>query len=209
MSGVVCDICDPCDKIGIFEVNASINQRQRSILNRLTSFYTEDTVKEILIPMISQSSEISLRSLDWLVTNFAKKHNIVCHTKNGSIFNIYHSYKLSLTHFRRRNFDPFRRRQRINIRLSAQDYIETTVGQVNFMHWAYVNGVLEYAIANSDAIDQDMNTATSIQKLEKKRQLATGICKRRRELSKAPRSKCSVYQIDTHISFNSTSDLEK
>ena len=200
---------EQCDKIGIFEVNSSINQRQRSILNRLTPFYTEKNVTDIILPMISQSSEISLRSLDWLVTNYAKKHNIVCHAHNGTLFNIYHSYKLSLTHFRRRNFDPFRRRQRINIILSTQDSIETTVGQVNFLHWAYVNGVLEYAIAHSEAIEQDMNAAASIQKLEKKRQLATGICKRRRELSKAPKSKCSVYQIDSHISFNSTSDLEK
>ena len=187
--------------LGPFGIHPSITQRQKNILVRLLPFYTEDHITSILIPVVSQSSQISLRSLDWLVTNFAKKHNIVCHAKNGSLFNIYHSYKISLTHFRRRNFDPFRRRQRINIRMSDDTLIETTVGQVNFLHWAHINGVLEYAMNHSDAIEQDMNSAANLQKIEK-RKCSSGISStRRRELSKAPKSKCSVYQVDTQVSF--------
>lgn len=197
------------EHIGPFEVNSiSITQRQRSILWRLVPFYTSKIISTILMPVVLQSSEISLRSLDWLVTNFSKKHNIVCHDYNGTLFNIYHGYKISLTHFRRRNFDPFRRRTRIKIKMLDGEHVETTVGQLNFLHWAHKNGVLEYATAHATAIEKDMNAAASRQKMEKKKQ-TSGHSKRRRELSKAPKSKCSVYQVDTHISFGLTSDFDK
>ena len=196
------------DSVGPFFFE-TITQRQKSILHRLCNFYSEENIAQILLPMVSQNSCISLRSLDWLVTNYAKKHNIVCYAKNGSLFNIYHSYKISLTHFRRRNFDPFRRRQRIYVRCSTlEENIQTTVGQVNFLHWAYNNGVLDYAKQNAKDIEQDMNHAASQQKTEKRKQLMSGIPKRRKELSKAPHTKCSVYQINTHMTFHVTSDFE-
>lgn len=162
----------------------------------------EDTIIENhLIPLITQESIISLRALDWLVTNYAKKNNIVCKTKNGQLFNIFHGYKTALSHFRRRNFDPFRRRQRIYLSHNNRDY-ETTVGQCNFIHWAYQSGVLQYAIENAAQIEQDMNAAALMNKTERKTQIEKGIPHRRRELSKAPITKCSVYKIDSHVVFD-------
>ena len=119
--------------IGPFVSLRSISQRQKSILYRICDFYNDDNIKNVLIPMIQQTSMISLRSIDWytspsrirrththtccpviivafrplpfrLVTNYAKKHNLVCYAPDGTLFNIYHSYKIALTHFRRRNF---------------------------------------------------------------------------------------------------------
>ena len=158
-------------------------------------------IEEYLIPLITQKSKISLRALDWLVTNYSKKYNIVCKTNNGNIFNIYHGYKVALSHFRRRNFDPFRRRTRIILKYFNEEY-ETTVGQCNFIHWAYQAGVLTYALENSFEIEKDMNSATYNNKIEKKSQLEKGIPKRRRELSKAPVAKCSVYRIASNVKFD-------
>ena len=177
-----------------------ITQRQISILNKLTPFYTEEIIQKMLLPLINQSSNISLRSLDWLVTNYAKKHNIVCATHSNELFNIYHGYKIALAHYRRRNFDPFRRRQRIHLRFNDTTY-ETTVGQCNFLQWAFVNGVLKYAIDNSIFIEKDMNQASLKHKLELKKQYANGTPYKRQELSSAPKCKCSVYQIDSQVSF--------
>ena len=92
-----------------------LSQRQVSILRRIHLFFTPEIIANMLIPLINQQCGISLRSLDWLVTNYAKKHNIVCRARNQTMFNIYHGYKVALTHFRRRNFDPFRRRSRIEL----------------------------------------------------------------------------------------------
>ena len=129
----------------------NLTQRQISILHRIGPFFTEVVAREILMPLVNQTSGISLRALDWLVTNYSKKNNIVCKTRNNTLFNIYHGYKIALAHFRRRNFDPFRRRQRIVVLAeNGTDVIcESTVGQCNFLYWSYTHGVLSYAIENS------------------------------------------------------------
>ena len=187
--------------IGPFR-GVELPQRQISIMQRIEPFFTASVVREILVPLVNQESGISLRALDWLVTNYSKKHNIVCKTRNSSLFNIYHGYKIALTHFRRRNFDPFRRRKRIEVIADGHLVCESTIGQCNFLHWSYVNGVLTYAIENAKDIETDMNSASAMNKAERRMQKATGVPHRRRELSSAPRSKCSVYQIETNVTFD-------
>lgn len=187
--------------IAPFEVEAQLTQRQLSILRRLAPFYTEERIERILCPLISQDGGISLRALDWLVTNYAKKHNIVCCRKDNSVFNIYHGYKVSLNHFRRRNFDPFRRRHRIKLVRQDGRVHETTTGQCNFLYWAYMNGVLQYAEDHAEQIECDMNAASSLHKAERRRHKEKGTVVKRRELSRAPECKCHVYEVDTHVSF--------
>lgn len=195
------------DTIGPF-VLCNATQRQITIMSRICPAMVESVMEKHLIPLLTQESEISLRALDWLVTNYSKKNNIVCKTKHGSLFNIYHGYKTALSHFRRRNFDPFRRRQRITLNVNDSSY-ETTVGQCNFVHWAYQCGVLQYAIDNSEAIEKDMNVAAMAHKSERRLQIEKGIPHKRRELSKAPTAKCSVYQIESHVTFDTlASDSE-
>lgn len=181
---------------------SKLSQRQISILQRIGPFFSDSVAREILMPLVNQCSGISLRALDWLVTNYAKKNNIVCKTRNNTLFNIYHGYKVALAHFRRRNFDPFRRRQRIDVLSSDGEVIcESTVGQCNFLYWSYTQGVLSYAIENAAAIEQDMNKASALNKAERRRQKQQGVPHRRRELSSAPPTKCSVYQVDTNVNF--------
>ena len=194
------------DTIGpFFLTNAT--QRQLSIMQRICPTLNTNIIESHLIPLITQESQISLRALDWLVTNYSKKYNIVCKTKNGRIFNIYHGYKTALSHFRRKNFDPFRRRQRITLKINGKSY-ETTVGQCNFIHWAYQYGVLQYAIENTDIVEKDMNAAACHNKAERKHQMERGIPHRRRELSKAPITKCSVYKVDSNVIFDTLADTE-
>lgn len=195
------------DTIGPF-VLENATQRQLTIMNRINPHLDDDVIQNHLLPLITQQSVISLRSLDWLVTNYSKKNNIVCKTDKGTLYNIYHGYKVALSHFRRRNFDPFRRRQRIKLVVNGEEY-ETTVGQCNFIHWAHQYGVLQYAIDNSDAIEKDMNLAAYSNKIERKHQKEKGLPHKRRELSKAPINKCSVYKIESHVKFDTlASDSE-
>ena len=196
-------------KCGPFEweenSNFCLTQIQISILQKIAPFYNEERIETILKPLIYQTSSISLRAIDWLVTNYSKKHNIVCSKyarDTTEIFNIYHGYKLALSHFRRRNFDPFRRRGRIYV-VNGTERHQTTVGQCNFIHWAYTTGVLSYAMDsnNTKHIEADMNAASAANKAEKKKQRASGQPKRRRELSTAPPHKCSVYKISSQVVF--------
>lgn len=187
-------------QVGMFSLPSTCSQRQLTIITRIEGALDEVFVVNTLIPLIEQKSSISLRSLDWLVTNYAKKFNIVSEVRNGHIFNIYHGYKTALSHFRRKNFDPFRRRTRIHMTHGGVTY-ETTVGQCNFFHWANANGVLRYAFENSALIESDMNSASAIQKAERKQQLDSGVPHRRKELSNAPASKCSIYSVNTRVCF--------
>lgn len=200
-------MAEKSDVIGPF-VLTHATQRQISIINRIEQTLTDAIIRDNIVPLITQQSDISLRALDWLVTNYSKKFNIVCKTKSGKLFNIYHGYKVALSHFRRRNFDPFRRRTRIMLKFDQMCH-ETTVGQCNFIHWAYQSGVLQYACENSKDIEKDMNIAAIIHKTERKNKRDKGIPHQRTELSKAPITKCSVYKIDSNVTFDTlASDSE-
>jgi hypothetical protein len=102
---------------------------------------------------------VSLRLLDWLVTNYSKRLNITYTIeRNGvaSAFNVFIEYKAILRAYSKRNCDPFCRRERIRITNSDGQQQDTTVAQLCFMRWAMQHGVLEYASRHKAAIEQDM-----------------------------------------------------
>ena len=56
-------------------------------------------------------------------------------------------------------FDPFRRRDRIEFRYnpnSPSDYIETTIGQLNFFRWIIKYNILNYVCKNFEKINEAM-----------------------------------------------------
>ena len=163
----------------------------------------------ILTKIITQKNILSLRILDWLVTNYSKKHNIFYTIKKNNIninFNIYLDYINQLKAYSKKYFDPFCRRERIlinikdlsweilnNTKYKAKDEGEliTTVGQLNFFKWFIENNVLNYAIENIKDIDKDMIETLNKCKNESKR----------KELSKnALKSICS-YNTNILVNF--------
>ena len=64
--------------IGPFESSFKLSVRQYNILNNLQNYYTSERLQSILVPLLQQKTSTSLRALDWLVTNYSKKHNVVC-----------------------------------------------------------------------------------------------------------------------------------
>src|SRR6056300_663555 len=125
---------------------------QESLIN----FYTNKSNLDILLPIIEQKSNISLRILDWLVTNYSKKYNVayeIYKSGNKSLFFIYLSYKNQLKAYSKKYFDPFCRRNRIDIDLSnlsdeRSGTITTTIGQLNFFRWFIENKLLNYVLIN-------------------------------------------------------------
>ena len=181
----------------------TLTLREQFLLRELKEFYTDEKIENILIPLLSQSASISLRALDWLVTNHSKKLNILCKSKvhADKLINIFHSYKLALGHYKRKYFDPFRRRTRFDILYNDKTY-ETTLGQLNFLMWSYRLGILEYAYNHSHEIEKDMNTCTSKYRKERRENTKNGKKHKRHELSSAPNSLCIVYETPTPITFD-------
>jgi hypothetical protein len=181
--------------IGPFEVDFAMSARQINILVSLKDYYTSNIVKTVLVPLINQTTPVSLRALDWLVTNYSKKHNVVCSSPNVKMFNIHQGYKTALNMNKRRNFDPFRRRMRLKVHYE-DGFVESTIGQLNFLYWAQKHGIMAYLIENLQSIDKEMNETTKLSRQNKKR----GITKRS-ELTKAPTARCMVYSVESKVSF--------
>ena len=68
--------------------------------------YTQDAARNILIPLITKQSPVSLRVMDWTIVNWSKKHNVVCVSPvTGEIVNIFHAYTNTLAVWKRKLFD--------------------------------------------------------------------------------------------------------
>lgn len=133
-----------------------MNESKLSLLmTSLTEFYQNKEYIEKMKNIVDQHNVISLRVLDWFITNYSKKNHIII-TNN---FNVYQNYKLMLKSFSKRQFDPFCRKNKIIFYYTDNDYIETSCGQLCFFRWCFENKILEYVQANLGAIEQDMKTS--------------------------------------------------
>ena len=119
-----------------------VNSKDKLLMENISAFYTAKHIDNIL-PVTRGDSKLSLRVLDWFVTNYCKTHNIILQNKNKP-YNIYLDYKSQLKAFSKKQFDPFCRRERIVFYYDKSNYITTTVGQLNFFKWAIENNILEY-----------------------------------------------------------------
>ena len=130
--------------------------KQDHVISSLQDFYTAPGNLEKLIPILQGSSLISLRLVDYFVTNYAKKMN-TSFTQGSKHFLVYFNYKRELNAYSKRLFDPFCRRERIMFQARGQEPFVTTVGQLNFFRWFIEKEILEYVAANREAIEKDMN----------------------------------------------------
>jgi hypothetical protein len=163
--------------------NSSVSSLDQVLVSSLERFY--DPVKNprnlaAFKAVLDGKSQVSLRSLEYLVTNYAKKTGLA-YTHHGKPFNVFQEYRAQLDSFSKNFFDPFRRGSKITFH-----GIETAVCQLNYFRWVLRSGLLEYCTAHSHDIRADMLDAT------RKRKTAEGEPKRRRELSKSKSKECHV-----------------
>ena len=140
------------------------------LLKNLLEYYGEEQNLNKMLNIINGESSISLRIVDWFVTNYAKKnftvYNIV--KNNNTIrFKVYFDYKLKLKAYSKKRFDPFCRWERITIPYKDDKVIQTTIGQLNFFKWAIENDVIKYIENNYVTIENDMNNRNSTSKKNK------------------------------------------
>jgi len=181
---------------------ARLSPRELGLLRQLEREYTPELAEAVLRPLLTQTSPVSLRALDWAVVNWAKQHNVVCSsTTPGRMTNVHHAYRASLAHWKRRLFDPFRRRARVHVRIGGE-LLETTLGQANFALWCHRSGVLAYVIGHIDEIEEDMNRVAQRQKQRRRAASAAGAPRRRTELTSGPGVVCVAYSAPTRVVFD-------
>jgi len=169
------------------------------LLNNLMDFYKKNQNLDKILPIINGESEISLRLIDWFVTNYAKK-NFTVYSKENERFKVYIDYKLKLKAYSKKRFDPFCRWDRINIPYGDDTYIQTTIGQLNFFRWALENKIISYINENMKQIVNDMNKRNSTSKNRKDSKKKTR--KRREELSICASKSIKKEKVEIVVNFN-------
>ena len=179
-----------------------VNRKQDVLMEYLSKFYTEnESLMDLFLKVISPDSKVSLRVIDWFVTNYSKKYNVMYEIANNKIvdekykgnkrqFIVYLNYKSQLKSYSKKQFDPFCRRERITYEYLPGKEVTTTVGQLNFFKWALENKVIEYIGKNALEIERDM-IYTMRKNSPKGKKLKER--KKRQELSQA-----ATKRIDTH-----------
>lgn len=131
----------------------NIKAKNDVILPSLYDFFKKKEHIDCILPIISGTSTLSIRVLDWFVTNYAKTFNIILETN----FNVYLDYKSQLRGYKKKMFDPFCRKRRIPFYYMDGKCIITTIGQLNFFKWAIQNKIIDYVINHLNDIYQNMN----------------------------------------------------
>tara|TARA_B100001173_G_scaffold306145_1_gene312557 strand:- start:1104 stop:1616 length:513 start_codon:yes stop_codon:yes gene_type:complete len=154
------------------------NEKNNLLMNKIECFFDNEFNKNILIRILNNEFNISLRVIDWFVTNYCKKNNIFW-IENNARFVVYLSYKLQLKAYSKKYFDPFCRRDRIYFSIKNNDYIETTVGQLNFFKWIIEHNIINYIKNNYEDIEKDMQNTIKLdlEKNIKRRQLSKSATK--------------------------------
>ena len=180
----------------------NLSPREKMLLQRLQQEYTPTIARDVLVPLLDQTSPVSLRALDWAVVNWSKQHNVVCSSMiPGQMTNIHHTYRCSLAYWRRKLFDPFRRRNRITLCLDGKTY-DTTLGQANFALFTYQTGILAYVIGHIDIIEANMNLVSKKQKKERLEAARSGVVRKRKELTVAHNTMCIAYNSPSTVVFD-------
>ena len=171
-----------------------------ALYERLATLLADTDTLAAVAAVLTGQFDTSLRQLDWLVTNFAKRVALRITSIDGRSVYVHDEYKACLAVYRRRSFDPFCRSARrrsdgtyadygATLHIDAETSARSTLAQLNFLCWAHINGVLRYASRARATIESDMLRTTRASKANRH----VGIGKRSR-LTTAPVGGCQVYR---------------
>ena len=148
-----------------------IHCKQELIINSLQKFYADRTDSDDVMKLLQGTSVISLRLIDWFVTNYARQHTI-SYILNSQEFLVYMNYKSQLKAYSKKLFDPFCRRERIMFQIPGHEQFLTTVGKLNFFRWAIEKDVINYIQMNLAKIEKEMNASTREMNVLRKQDLS-------------------------------------
>lgn len=147
--------------LGMEKIVATLSTQKQLLLTNLKEFFKQREYLVTMMRIVNGESRISLRIIDWFVTNYAKMYFVVYELPDKKRFKVHNEYKLKLRAYNKKNYDPFCRRERIYIPYDEQTEMETTIGQLNFFKWSIENKVIDYIETHFEEIETDMNSRNS------------------------------------------------
>lgn len=153
-----------------------INSKEMIILDKNKQFFSHNRKYiDTMLKIINGESDISIRLLDWFVSNYSKEYN-TCYkiSINGmkSSFCVYSEYKNQLNGYSKDYFDPFCRKKKISYLYKDKNdenkiAFKSSIGQLNFFQWAIRNRIIIYVQNHIKEIESDMKTRTKENKKNK------------------------------------------
>jgi hypothetical protein len=177
-----------------------IHCKQELIVSSLQRFYNERQDLEEILKILQGTSEISLRLIDWFVTNYSKDHT-TSYTLNNQEFLVYMNYKSQLKAYSKKLFDPFCRRERILFQVGPYPSFLTTVGKLNFFRWAIEKGVIKYILDHVADIERDMNVSFREHYSKEPETTTTAGRRKRKEMSHSAMKSVNHHDAPVTVSF--------
>jgi len=133
-------------------------------MRKIITFYSNplnlEQFMDIVLPdRDREDKQVSLRIVDWFITNYSKKNNIVYSITRPSgrveNFSVYQSYRGMVNSYPKKLFDSFCRGDLLEFEVNGQR-VETAVCQLHLFKWAIENLVITYIQQHYDDIYQDL-----------------------------------------------------
>lgn len=153
------------ESIDIITINDFIG-KEVHYYNMINKFFNKcnNAMIEKMINIINGDNLVSLRFLDWFVTRYCYLYKLSINVNNEFVkednLNINISYKAQLKSFKKKNFDPFRRKKKFYYNIGTYNML-TTIGQLNFFRWAFSNNIISYTEDNYKDIIAKFNHVNS------------------------------------------------
>ena len=133
--------------------------RSDTLLDSINIFYTEQKYADQLLDILDKKGSVSLRNLEWFITNYSKKKTLTYKTLDGKPFTVHCAYKSSLDGYSKKLFDPFCRTDKFEYTIpNTTTSLTTTVAQLNFIRWCIKNNIIEYIINNKSELFHKTST---------------------------------------------------
>lgn len=144
-----------------------MDSKDTMLLKTIDKFFNNQANFNLFSDILNKNSKISLRLIDWFVTNYCKKFNVVYQLKKNNkmeFFNVHFDYKNQLKAYQKKRFDPFKRKNKTGDNIINYNGVTTTIGQLNFFKWAIKKQILEYIKNHINLIENDMNECNDLRK---------------------------------------------
>lgn len=211
---------DECDNV---DLCSFFNEKEICFYTMINKFFlncSEENIKK-MVEIVNCESNISLRILDWFVTKYSKKRIDCNMNKDVEVFDVRISYKSQLKSYRKKYFDPFRRRKKFKYHYATTEtgekkYVNTTLGQLNFFKWAISNGIINYVEKNLNQIVKAMNISNKEDKKKKiktkseelKKVNDTSVSGKRKAIKLSNENTKGIKKNDDSIRINATKSLK-
>jgi hypothetical protein len=164
-------------------VVVSHSRKDDNLMLKIDAFFSNPENMAKLMPFL-HGTNISLRLIEWFVSVYAME-NTVDYFLGHEYFNVYMDYQREMGEHKKQRFDPFGRKWRkqkgkrvyygIHFYYTDEDYVETTVAQLNFFKWFIEKRVLDYVAEHHDELQSEMLKYTREKKREKRAALVAEV----------------------------------